>query len=94
MDRTQRLWDQSRGGIDFFPSATGRILLFVTNKKSREDKGKEEALDKIKTERGRVAIITRIMCFSDTRSQGHKRLGQTKREHCQGAKVKPSRSRG
>ena len=65
-----------------------RISIFAASKKSKGEEGKEEGHDKIKTDWGRVEIITRIMCFSDTRSQGHKRLGQTKREHYQGAKVK------
>ena len=49
LDRTQ-LWDHSRGGIDFFSSATGRILVFATIKKSKGDEGKEEALNKSKTD--------------------------------------------
>ena len=80
----------SRGGIDFFPSEKGRRLVFATSNKSKGEEGKEEGLDKIKTDWGRVEIITRIICFSNTRSQGHKRLGQTKREHYLGAKVKSS----
>ena len=61
---------------DFFASATRKMLIFA---KSKGEEAKEEGLDKIKTDWGRVANITRKMCFSDTRSQGHRRLGQSTR---------------
>ena len=76
---------------DFFASATGKMLIFATSKKNKGEEGKEEDLDFTKADWGRVIIITRIMCFSDTRSQGHQRLGQT---HRRGAKVKSSQARG
>ena len=72
MDRTQRLWNHSRGGIGFFASGTRRILVFATRKKRKGEEEKEEGLDKIETDWGRVEIITRECASATLRVEGIK----------------------